>query len=83
MKIDQLTKKKIDPLDKIREDFDKLKSKVVTPSTRTVRLTLKSNCGCGDWDVDIAREVPYDSPLKDGDSISEEEQMKGDRIWSD
>jgi len=44
------------------------------PATRVVRLVYKSCCGCGCSDIDITREVPYDSPLKNGDRIKKLEK---------
>jgi hypothetical protein len=39
------------------------------PATRKVRLFVYEGCGCGGNDVEIEREVPYDSDLKDGDRV--------------
>lgn len=52
------------------EQFEKTKTE--QPAFRKVTLLLKSNCGCGDlFDFEIEREVPFDSPLKDGDITNE------------
>lgn len=54
---------------------DKLE-KVEEVKTREVRLLYSSCCGCGCHDVNVRRNVPIDSPLKNGDRISKIE--KGD-----
>jgi hypothetical protein len=54
-----------------KEKFEAISS---TPATRTVRLLAKSCCGCGCSDVNIERTVPYDSPLQNGDRVSEIER---------
>ncbi len=41
------------------------------PQTRIVRLVVGEECGCGGVDIDIDREVPYDSPLQNGDRVAE------------
>lgn len=57
--------------DSLKERFKKeQEKKVVQPKTRTVRLRYQSSCGCGGGGYsDIIREVPFDSPLRDGDQI--------------
>ena len=51
---------------------------VIQPETRTVKLRYYSSCGCGGGDYTvIAREVPFNSPLKDGDRI--DELKRGDK----
>lgn len=51
---------------------------VIQPETRTVKLRYYSSCGCGGGGyTDIAREVPFNSPLKDGDSV--DELKRGDK----
>ena len=44
-----------------------LSEKVETPQTRFVDLVYSSCCGCGCTDIEIRREVPYNSKYKDGD----------------
>jgi len=39
------------------------------PETREVILRANSCCGCGCYDVEIKRTVPYDSPLKNGSHV--------------
>ena len=39
--------------------------------TRKVRVLYKSCCGCGCYDYAYDREVPFDSPLKDGDYVKQ------------
>jgi len=41
------------------------------PTTRKVNLVYKSCCGCGCHNINLTREVPFDSELKDGDYINE------------
>lgn len=36
---------------------------------RTVNLVYKSCCGCGCYDTNITRVVPFDSPLQNGDRV--------------
>lgn len=50
----------------------------VTTMTRTVRLVVKSCCGCGCDEIEISRVVPVGSPLKDGDVVSK--KIKGDKL---
>lgn len=65
--------------DSLKERFKEEQTKEIQelPSTRTVILKYGSSCGCGGNSmVDIMREVPYDSNLRDGDRIYE--LKKGD-----
>lgn len=39
--------------------------------TRVVKLIYESCCGCGCRDVTVSRRVQWDSPLQDGDFITE------------
>ena len=55
------------------EELEKAK-----PSTRIVVLETQSCCGCGCTDIKIEREVPYDSPLSDGDYV--ESMQPGDEL---
>lgn len=48
------------------KEFEKLKQ---APTTRKVKLIYKAICGCGEGDYEIEREVPFDSPLKNGDRV--------------
>lgn len=55
----------------LAEEFKAEKEREVSrPTTRRVRLKASSCCGCGCHDVDIMREVPFDSPLNDGDHVT-------------
>ena len=73
--MERLTKKKVDKKQNtsLRDRFTTEKEQaVIQPETRTVKLRYYSSCGCGGGGyTDIAREVPFNSPLKDGDKISE------------
>lgn len=46
--------------------------------TREVRLQRKSVCGCFETITDIIRTVPADSPLQDGDFVTD--YVDGDRF---
>ena len=50
------------------------------PQTRKVRLVMMASCGCGALPVDIEREVPYDSDLKDGDGITRDQLLPTDEL---
>lgn len=54
------------------------------PKNRTIILTYDSNqscmCGPGGDKLNIRRTVPYDSPLKDGDLIGDQDLEKDDTI---
>ena len=52
----------------IKQKFEEIQT---TPVTREVTLKYRSCCGCGCSDVSVQRTVPYDSPLQNGDRISE------------
>ena len=52
----------------IKQKFEEIQT---TPVTREVTLKYKACCGCGCSDVDVQRTVPYDSPLQNGDRISD------------
>ena len=41
----------------------------VQERTRFVTLYAKTGCGCGGSTTKVRREVPYDSPLRNGDDI--------------
>lgn len=73
--MERLTKKKVDKKQNtsLRDRFTTEKEQaVIQPETRTVKLRYYSSCGCGGGGyTDIMREVPFNSPLKDGDKISE------------
>ena len=73
--MERLTKQKVDKKQDIslKDRFTKEREQVVVqPETRTVKLRYYSSCGCGGGGyMDILREVPFNSPLKDGDKISE------------
>lgn len=49
--------------------LDAIKEQKVAPKTRTVKVRFHSCCGCGCDDDWYLREVPYDSPLQNGDEI--------------
>jgi hypothetical protein len=61
----------------LKEQFEAVKEKQITPLTRVVTLLYKSCCGCGCSTEEIVRTVPYDSDLKDGDRIKSME--RGDK----
>ncbi len=61
----------------IKEAFEAEKENKIE-ITRKVILVYSSCCGCGCSDVDVARTVPFDSPLKSGDRIFD--TIKGDEI---
>lgn len=42
---------------------------IATPASRDVTLVYTSCCGCGCYDIQIRRTVPYDSDLHDGDTV--------------
>ena len=62
-------KDKLADLNKSTEQI--LNTSTEIPQTRIVRLVVGEECGCGGVDIDIDREVPYDSPLQDGDRVVE------------
>ena len=41
---------------------------------------MMSACGCGSLPVDIEREVPFDSDMKDGDGITYDELLPTDKL---
>lgn len=62
-------KESLDLLNKFKELKEKTKA---IPRTRKVKLRYVYECGCGSIFSDyIEREVPYDSPLEDGDITKE------------
>lgn len=64
-------------LESLKEKFNQEKSHVIEtdhPRYRKVRLTHYQSCGCGLEDIEIDREVPYDSPYQDGDRVTELEE---------
>ena len=73
--MERLTKQRVDKKQdtSLKDRFTKEREQVVVqPETRTVKLRYYSSCGCGGGGyTDILREVPFNSPLKDGDKISE------------
>lgn len=76
----QKTKTKIKSDDIEQENGDLLtrfKDEQSRKVDRVVTLKYKSCCGCGCTYSDITRIVPFDSPLKDGDKVSNLE--KGDK----
>ena len=59
----------------LKQKFDEVTADVIElPATRVVKLVFSSCCGCGCSDVEIKREVPFDSKLKDGDRITKLEK---------
>ena len=57
---------------KIKDQYgDPFTIKIKEKQTRKVRLKYKSCCGCGCSDVTVTRTVPFDSPLQNGDRITE------------
>lgn len=56
-------------LSKLKGEFEQIQS---TPLTRTVILKADCWCGFGCNEARVERVVPYDSPLKDGDSIGKD-----------
>lgn len=69
---------KKDSLSKVREQFNKIKDQA---THRVVTLITDSCCGCGCYDIEIKRTVPFDSPLKDGDRVTHMED--GDTMADD
>lgn len=70
------------PLADLAQDMQKIQE-IKTPSkpqTRKVKLIMMSSCGCGSLGVDIEREVPYDSDMKDGDTITYDELLPTDNL---
>ncbi len=58
-------------LSNLKKQFEEI---LATPSTRIVRLIARSCCGCGCNDINIEREVPFDSDLKNGDYVKKVER---------
>jgi hypothetical protein len=56
---------------KLKEQFEVAKQKEVRPLTRTIIVKHKFCCGCGCDYLKFEREVPYDSPLRDGSIVTE------------
>lgn len=52
----------------LKAKFESISSQ---PATRAVKLLYSSCCGCGCSDLTVQRTVPYDSPLSDGDRITQ------------
>lgn len=82
-KFEQIKNKEVETTPVIQEEY-------VDTSDREVMLKIKNSfavasaCGCGggsgdDDFIDIKRLVPYDSPLQDGDVVTEYEES--DEIW--
>lgn len=69
-------KKSHEGLEGLKERFQEEKSHEaqVHDRYRKVRLVHYQSCGCGLEDIEIEREVPYDSPWQDGDRITELEE---------
>lgn len=67
----------------VKEKFEQEKANkietAVHPRYRKVRLTHYQECGCGGDDIEIDREVPWDSPLQDGDRVTDLEES--DELW--
>lgn len=53
----------------LKQSFEAEKEKTIEHITRTVTLKYASGCGCGGY-TNVKREVPFDSPLQDGDRIT-------------
>jgi hypothetical protein len=51
----------------LKKRFEQVQAEPVQELTRLVKLKYKQCCGCGCSYTDIIREVPNDSPLKNGD----------------
>lgn len=58
-------KQKTTGLEGIAARFEKAKQ----PAIRRVKLIYSSCCGCGCYDQEIERSVPFDSSLQDGDRV--------------
>lgn len=68
-------------LTQIAKKLGELKrTKTKNPPTRKVRLFVRSQCNCGGGEHPIEREVDWDSPLKDGDTISESQFLSTDVV---
>lgn len=70
------------PLADLAQDMQKIQETKIPskPQTRKVRLVMTASCGCGALPVDIEREVPYDSDLKDGDGITHDQLLPTDEL---
>lgn len=55
-------------LDPLKNKFSEIRETPIA-RTRIVKLRYESCCGCGCHDVWIKREVPADSPLRDGNYV--------------
>jgi hypothetical protein len=51
----------------LKKRFEEVQAEPVQQLTRLVTLKYKQCCGCGCSYDDIIREVPHNSPLKNGD----------------
>lgn len=63
----------------LKKRFEEVQAEPVQELTRLVTLKYKECCGCGCSYTDIIREVPYNSPMKDGDVTNK--MLKTDR-WA-
>lgn len=52
-------------------DLKEKNSEIPITTYRFVNLVTSSCCGCGCHNIDIRRKVSRDSPLEDGDYVSE------------
>lgn len=66
--------------EELKEKFKEVtnNSTVNIDSTRLVTLIARSCCGCGCSNINISREVPMDSPLQDGDFVTD--YHKSDKV---
>lgn len=64
-------------LDALRQEFKQEASKELT---REVTLVVYETCGCGGSDFNIKRSVPFGSPLKNGDSIADNDLQYTDVV---
>jgi hypothetical protein len=62
----------------LKAQFESIKSITKLPETRIVNLIFKTCCGCGCAHRKIQREVPYNSPLIDGDIVL---NLEDDDTW--
>jgi len=61
----------------LKETFENIKK---TETHRRIRLYFRSCCGCGCYDVQLERIVPFDSPLQDGDHIPSSQVLESDKL---
>ena len=68
---------------KLKGKLGATRAQKVVVKTRYVELRYKSCCGCGCNYYRIGRTVPFNSSVKDGDTISEYDEHNGDAFLGD